>query len=308
MFVIKYLQPNLQYFVKINMKNKLKLSDSKFMRSLKSFCMVFVTALYLLAINSCKPTNSLEEGPALPSEESMIMNFDFTDKVKSAFVDDSALPYHTRAALAIQYWSNVAVYQTVVPAAAFKAAIGQKPVLQDSIWIWQFNVATGNNNYYAKLKGQVKGDSVQWKMYISKVDASINNFLWFEGKSHVSRTGGWWIIYYPMSISSAIVSEAGLQVNWAITSDKVKWLQYTYVANRVWGTNSYIDNVNKGGYIKFGLQVDPQYDAYYDIYNKSEDKLWEILWNRSTKAGKINLNSAAVGCWDNTLADKTSCE
>jgi hypothetical protein len=280
------------------------------MKNWKTYCFLCLAASYLLAINSCKPTNNIDEGPALPPQESMTMNFDFLNQKKSAFGTDTTLPYHTRAVLAISYWSNIAGVQMVVPVAAFKAALNQTPVLADSIWIWEYDVTSGNGTFMAKLKGQVKGDSVQWKMYLSKVDAapSINNFLWFEGKSYIGRTGGWWVIYYPMSVSSAIVSEASLLIRWSITSDNEKWLQYTYVADKVWGTTSYIDNVNKGGYIKYGLQGNSIYDAYYDMYSQAEENLVEILWNRSNRSGQINLNSSTVGCWDTNLADKATCD
>lgn len=279
------------------------------MKNWKSYLFLCLIASYLLAINSCKPTNSIEEGPSLPPQESMNMNFDF-NQLKSASVTDTTLPYHTRAVLVTSYWSTVAGIQTSVPTAAFKAAINQTPVHADSIWIWSYDFSLGNNNFLATLKGQVKGDSVQWKMYLSKVDAtpSISNFLWFEGKSHIALTGGWWIIYYPMSVNSEIVSEASLLIRWSITNDRERWLQYTYVADKVWGTNSYIDNVNKGGYIKYGLKGNSVYDAYYDIYSQAEGNLFEILWNRSNRSGQINLNSSTVGCWDISLADKATCD
>jgi hypothetical protein len=278
------------------------------MKNWKSYLFLCLITSYLLVINSCKPTVSVEDGPPLPPQESMVMNFDFNQQ-KSTSSADTTLPYHTRAFLAIKYWSDIAGVQTAVPAAAFKAALNQTPELSDSIWIWSYEFNAGNSNYLATLKAQVKGDSVQWKMYLSKVDAtpSISNFLWFEGKSCTGRTGGWWIIYYPMSISSEIVSEAALLIRWSITGDKERWLQYTYVADKVWGTSSYIDNVNKGGYIKCGLQSTSIYDAYYDIYSQSDGNLVEILWNRSNRSGQINLNSSTVGCWDTNLADKATC-
>src|ERR1035437_7972656 len=213
------------------MINVIKLTK---MKNWKSYLFLCLTTSYLLAINSCKPTNSIEEGPSLPPQESMVMNFDFNQQ-KSASGTDTTLPYHTRAVLVTSYWSDVAGIQTSVPAAAFKAALNQTPVLTDSVWIWSYDFSLGNSNFLAELKGQIKGDSIQWKMYLSKVDAtpSISNFLWFEGKSYIGNTGGWWIIYYPMSENSEIVSEASLLIRWSI-SNQERWLQYTYVADKVW--------------------------------------------------------------------------
>ena len=278
------------------------------MKSWKFYCIICLVAIFII-VNGCKPTNKAEKGPDLPSQESMIMNFDFANSQKSAYKADTTLPYHTRAVLAVQYWSNVAGDLTNVPAAAYKAALSQQPYRIDSIWYWDYELVVGANNYLAHLKGQIKDDSVQWKMYISKVDAaSLNNFLWFEGKSYVGRTGGWWIIYNPMSVNGIIVSEAGLRVDWKINSDKDKWLQYTYVADKVWGTSSYIDNTNKGGYIRYGFQEDPKYNAFYQIYSNTDFDLWEILWNTSNSTGQINLNSSIMGCWDANFADKNSCD
>lgn len=280
------------------------------MKPLKIYCIVCFTTLYLFSMSGCKKTE--DSTLNLPPEVSFSMDLDFTDsKQKSALETNANVPYHTVAASAISIWSAIAGAQTVVPGAAFKEAFNQIPEQKDSLWVWQYNVVTGNDTYVAKLTGQVIKDSVQWIMKISKVgDSNLSNFVWFTGMSNVSRLGGWWLLNYPKVVNATIVNVPALSIKWSITSDKVRTLQYIYVLEQIWDTNQlkYVDNLNKGGYIKFGLQVDPKYDAYYTIYSKQESKLWQILWNRTTKEGRINLNDVPVGCWDTALADKASCD
>jgi hypothetical protein len=239
------------------------------------------------------------------------MDLDFTDSKQKSALETNTAVYHTAAASAIEIWKIITGAQTVVPSAAFKEAFNQVPEHKDSLWVWQYNVSTGNDTYTAKLTGQVIKDSVQWIMKISKVgDSNLSNFVWFTGMSHASRLGGWWLLNYPKVVNATIENVPALSIKWSITSDKVRSLQYIYVLDQVWDATQkkYIDNLNKGGYIKFGLQVDPKYDAYYTIYSKQESKLWQILWNRTTKEGRINLNDVPVGCWDTALADKASCD
>jgi len=306
-----YLQPNPGKFVKFNVTYLLNKSTD--MKHWKIYSVVCLTALYLFIVSGCKKEENKDL--QIPPTETMVMDLGFTDNnTKSASNSDTTKVYHTAAAMAIAYWSIVAGVQTGIPAAALKEAFNQIPIHKDSVWVWQYIVSVDNATYTASLTGQVKADSVRWAMKISKVgESNLADFLWFTGSSHVARTGGWWMLNYPKSVSHLIINVSGLLITWSITNDRVRYLQYTYVMDSVLNatTNKYVVNANKGGYIKFGLQVDPKYDAYYLI--KSMDALqgptlWQILWNRTTNEGRINKNDAALGCWDNRLFDKASCD
>ena len=62
-----------------------------------------------------------------------------------------------------------------------------------------------------------------------------------------------------------------------------------------------------GDYIFYGKTTDSQLDAFYDIYNKGQDSLTNIEWNRSSKAGRVkdqrHFEDTAWRCWDNQLFD-----
>ena len=62
-------------------------------------------------------------------------------------------------------------------------------------------------------------------------------------------------------------------------------------------TNIVPDGPEEGGYIEYGRIDEEPYDAYYHIYNKGQDRLKEIEWNRETKEGRIKNPDYAGGEW-----------
>jgi hypothetical protein len=275
------------------------------MKQLKFISVIALSLCYLFTFNSCK--KSEDSSLQLPPASSMTMDFNFTSITKSASETQTQVN-HGLAALSVSYWSLIAYAQTAVPAAAFKKALENTPVYNSTtkMWEWSYVTTIGNDSYNSKLTGSQTGDSVEWKMYLSQTgNSNITNYLWFEGKSHQGRTGGWWILNYPRTESGVLISDPGLKITWSYTSDQILSLKYLYIASKKYDstTQTYIDNVDKGGYIEFGRTNDSKFDCYYTIYSLKELKKYDILWNLSTKAGQIKLNGTAIGCWDTNLED-----
>lgn len=277
------------------------------MKQLKSISILSLAFIYFFAFSGCK--KSEDSSLQLPPSSSLSMDFNFTSMTKSASESQSQI-YHGLAAISVSYWSLIAASQTLVPSAAFKKAIESTPVYNstDKLWEWTFVTTVGNDSYSSVLKGTIVGDSVQWKMVLSKVgDDLVKNFLWFQGTSHQNRTGGWWILNYPRTEAGNLLSDAGLKISWSYTSAENLSLKYLYIANKKYDdvSKTYIDNPDKGGYIEFGRKTDAKFDSYYTIYSLKELKKYDILWNISTKNGQIKLNDAAIGCWDSNFEDTT---
>lgn len=277
------------------------------MKQLRNFSIAILCSLCLFNINSCKKTD--DSTLQLPPSSSLNMDFNFTSYTKSASATQTQLN-QAIAAGTVLIWSAIAATQTNIPSAAFKKALENKPVYNgiDKIWEWSYITSIGDDKYNSKLTGNIVGDSVQWKMYLSKVnDSNLFNYLWFEGKSNQGRTGGWWILNYPRSDEGVIVSEQGLKISWSFTSDQIFSLKYLYIASKKYDKDSktYVNNDEKGGYIEFRRTTDQVYDAYYTIYSLKELKKYEIVWNIKNKNGQYTPGDNPKICWDENLADQT---
>jgi len=62
-----------------------------------------------------------------------------------------------------------------------------------------------------------------------------------------------------------------------------------------------------GSYIFYGLENDPEYDAFYDIYNNLVDIMLNIKWNTTNRNGQVKNEDHFVDdqwyCWDTNLAN-----
>lgn len=276
------------------------------MNKLRNLKLGLLSIVLFIAISGCKKDND-NNTLLLPPSTSMSMDFNFTSATKSTSV---ASNNHGIASGAISYWSIIAASQTLIPSAAFKKALENTPVFNDvdKLWEWKYDTKVGNDIYKSKLTGKMSADSVEWSMFISKVgDNNIINYKWFNGKSHVARTGGWWILNYPRNIDGGLISDPGLMITWIYASEQVFSLKYLSIANQKYDntSGSYIDNDDKGGFIEYGHIVDTKYNSYYTIYSKKNLNKYDIVWNTTSKNGQIKLNGTPIGCWDELLQDQT---
>jgi hypothetical protein len=281
------------------------------MKTLKKLFFALTILSILFTSKGCKKDD--DNAPELPPKNSMIMNFDLGATQKSALVpQEQAVSYYAIAALNVGFWSTVSALHTAIPAAAFEKAFETKPSWDDALqaWVWSYNATLANDTYEARLTGKIESDSLKWEMYLSKSgDANLQDLLWFEGKSHSGRTGGWWVLNYPKK-DGIVQMQKAIKINWSYTYEKVFSLRYTYVADMVYDivNQYYVTNNAKDNYIEYGRVDDPKYDAYYILYIKEKNEKFNIFWNTSTKAGRIEKEGTTEGgCWNSNLVN-TSCD
>ncbi|MEK6617052.1 MAG: hypothetical protein AABZ32_13275, partial [Bacteroidota bacterium] len=91
-----------------------------------------------------------------------------------------------------------------------------------------------------------------------------------------------------------------LQIDWTKNATGTCDIRYTNVIP---------GGAENGGYINYGIVSDPKYDAFYDIYNKGQNNLTNIKWNRSSKAGRVKdqkkFGDALWHCWNTSLVNDT---
>ena len=280
---------------------------------------VLTLVLLSFAVLFLAPGCQKEPGPApqLPPASSMIMDLDFGGHQQAGIVGEKTLEvsFFAIAFTNVQFWATVATLHSAIPATAFEMALQKTPVWNDDlkVWIWSYDVPFDGVTYEAELKGKIVNDSLKWEMYLSVKNATVlQDLLWFSGKSHYGRTGGWWVLNSPIVEGPLDVSmQPALKVTWSYTNETVNSLKYTYVAELVpvqEGVTEYIPNNAKGSFIEFGRVNDTKFDAYFTIHSTERNEGYSILWNTSTNAGKITkAGTSFQGCWNSHLVN-APCE
>jgi hypothetical protein len=271
----------------------------------KNIRILLAIGLVLLLVISCSKSSSgpKEEPPAIPPASSFIMDFsDFTGPDTSGNMPENGVP--NEFILTYQNWgwayTNVVVWNTVltvtlaVPVAAFLESFKHEPSQQSNgKWLWSYSFTALNSSYTAKLYGSVSNDGTEWEMYIAK-EGVYEDFLWYEGGADLPRTHGTWTVYAnPDNATPFLSIEWNRDVN-AGTAD----ITYTNITPSV---------QNNGDYISYGLVGDATYDAFYQIYQKGENHLVKIEWNRQIMYGRIkdlmHFEDEEWHCWDEHLED-----
>ncbi|MBN2683258.1 MAG: hypothetical protein JXR58_12175 [Bacteroidales bacterium] len=259
--------------------------------NLKSAISVLMVAAFLvLSSTGCKKKD--EPAPIIPGVETFKINF-------SEFGTASDTTGGTKDVLSYQNWghsfANVAVWNVIisvglaVPVAAFNAALTQEAEYyhDGEYWIWDYNFNAGGL-HRAELKGYLEGDSVVWEM-------RIDDFLWYYGKSHTARTGGYWILNESKTVPTQL-----LRIAWS-NVDGTPYISYTNIA-----PTTSTHGAENGGYVSYGVETG-EFDRFYNIYNKGQDNLIEIEWNSVDKHGHVK-DSNKFGdniwhCWNTALLD-----
>jgi len=183
----------------------------------------------------------------------------------------------------------------LIPTAAFIESFKHTPTLRsDGTWVWSYSVA----GHTASLERSVVENEIQWDMYISKA-GDFERFLWYTGKHNLSITQGTWTLKKAPDANYDYVG-----IDWHINTDGTSDIKYTNIIPADSGDNQASEN---GGYIFYGTTTASDYDAFFNIYNKGQNNLTNIEWNRSSKVGRVkDFNKFADDewhCWDETLAN-----
>jgi len=255
------------------------------------FLMILLLGVAIVSA-SCKKK---EPAPDLPPESTFVMDFTNFSNANDTLNKSNATYQnwgHSYANAA--FWNVVIAVGLAVPVASFRASFNQKAVYssKDKEWSWTYTVKPVNVDHTCKLTASITGDYVQWKMFITK-NNHYTNFMWYEGQSHLDGTNGYWKLY-----ESPTVNVELLQIDWNDNLSGIADIKYTNIKP---------GGPENGGYIHYGITNESPFDDYYNIYNKGQNNLTEILFHRTNKNGKVkdfkHFNDNEWHCWDTSLAD-----
>ena len=280
----------------------------------KSFSILLILVLFVgcdKSDDTTENTNAL----VLPPFESMIMDLDVfqdnsgTNKSTDLFIankEPNGNWFFSKIVVGV--W-NVAVFNTLaIPVSAFRLAFDNKPDnIGDNTWQWSYDVDGFTSQYTARLTGEVTGEEVLWKMYITKDGIEgFDEFLWFSGSSAMDGNSGNWLLN-----ESPEKPEAILKIEWQREAEEVGKIKYTWV--RVLDEEEKEDKF-KDSSLEYGLQ-EGSLDAYINAYiydaNLMDYSDVRIEWSRETYEGRVRsfnyFENEDWHCWNNQGED-ISCE
>ena len=260
------------------------------------FALLIVSALLMTQFSSCKKDKG--DPPVLPPAGSMTIDFSNFDHAGKGMysvsltkgTEDSTWQLAAGAAM---LWKVIIYTQLAVPVYAFQLTADEQPVYtDDKTWQWSASTTILNTTYQARLTGQVKGSSNEWKMYITKEGAGgFEDFLWLEGNSNPEGTSGQWKLYESPANPVEMV-----KIDWTAEAGKTVSVKYTFTkaGNSFGGSN-----------IEYGVTQN-SLNAYYSIYyyNSSTAEFFEmdVEWSSTLKNGRVKclkfFGDSNWHCWD----------
>ncbi|MFH2095459.1 MAG: hypothetical protein ABIJ16_07135 [Bacteroidota bacterium] len=270
------------------------------MKTIKKNAVVFIllAALVLVIVSpGCKKKD--EPAPEIPPATTMVMDFkDFKDT--SSVTNKSTYVNWLHSAVNVGVWNIVLTVTLAIPVASFYESFNHPAEYhhQDEYWTWEYSFNSWGT-HQAELTGFIEGDTVNWEM-------RIDNFLWYYGRSHTNKSGGYWMLNESKTQQTAL-----LRIDYQRNSTGVSSIKYKNVAPA-----SSTHYKNHGEYIEYGTVASAEYDRFYDIFliddnNTSENNLTEIEWAFSDKHGHVKdpkkFGDSEWHCWDTTFAD-ASCQ
>jgi hypothetical protein len=257
----------------------------------------------LILISGCKPKNDYTK-PTIPPESAFAIDFSAMDsnQVKSMAEKEGAGNF-LHAGVQVWIWSFLINATLAIPVAAYKVAISQVPEnIDDDVWLWSFTVGVENNQYTAELTGKSvdEGANVEWNMDLS-YDAPLigfENFAWYTGTMNAEITEGQWILH-----EGPFKDWKFIQIDWTRSLTADVWdIKYTNIKDGDGGI---------GDYINHGFTADTDFNAFFNIYDKSEDNLVQIQWNRTYNNGRVKnpkyFGNEEWHCWGQDYLD-CECE
>lgn len=252
-----------------------------------------LTLFIFILFAGCKKDKG--DPPILPPEESMIIDFSNFENAKSADntgikgTENSSWEFASVAAL---WWKGVITATVAVPVTAFQMVIDQNPeYVSEKTWQWSYSATIAQAAYKARLTGQIKADSVEWKMYLTKEGTGgFTDFLWFKGNSAFDGKSGTWTLNLSNSNPVPV-----LGIEWAKTSDTQWNIKYSYIKND--------NDPFKNSFIQYGL-TSGSLNAYFTIqyWNGAKLSNVNIEWNTSIHNGRVKsidyLGDDQWHCWD----------
>ncbi len=265
---------------------------SKILKTSKSLFSIAI--LVALVLNSCEKDK--EEKLQLPPELAFLIDLSpfSADTKTTAGIETGTRANITYAAGVVFFWDLAIIGVMALPTAAYVKAFEYQPQrVANNKWKWSYSVPGISTTYTADLYGEIVGAQIQWEMYISQ-QGGFTNWLMFDGVCNTERTEGYWKLY-EYSLTPAEVIRIDWTYNWEEQTGSVK---YTYTKE---GTNE------NGNYLEYGLTTNTDFNAFYNLYNKSDDKLFNINYNTTTHEGNIEYDANSY-CWDSLGYDVDCAE
>ena len=267
---------------------------------------VFLSAMITI-VSACNSDSDGKQNsgtaPEIPQASTMVMPFDefpentttSTNAANGISVQPLTVQNFTHAATHVAVWNALITVGLAIPVAAFLESFHHfATVRSDGTWVWAYSVNVLGSLHIVELHAKKVDQDITWELYVTR-PGFYQDFNWISGVSAVDGSEGYWILRESPDSPNDL-----LRIDWTYDKqDDVGTIQYTNVKP---------NSPENGGYIAYGADVNIQpYDAYYDIYNKGQDNLVEIQWNRSTKAGRVRnqnfFNDAEWHYWDEQLQD-----
>ncbi|MCI5058923.1 MAG: hypothetical protein MRY83_22605 [Flavobacteriales bacterium] len=273
---------------------------------------IFILTLSTLVVfSSCKKKEEDEPAPELPPESTFVMDFaDFKDTTGGGkngapgfeVLTDSTKWNFVHSALTVWGWNLAITIHSAIPVAAFRESFNHQWQYDANaqVWSWPYSVTVGAKTYDCRLEASLSGSDVIWEMYISQGNA-YTDFLWYEGRSAIDRLSGSWRLYKDPQSGTGTPY---IDIDWTRNGQGTADIRYT---NIIPG-----DNAN-GSYIYFAVDQDStsnsvgSYDRQYDVFKKVDNNLTEILWNSTSKHGRVKdekrFSDTNWHCWNTTFED-----
>ena len=255
-----------------------------------SLLLAFVVILSgTFSLSSCKK----KVAPVIPPENAFVLSGidgDTTQKSTPEFLYEN----FTHATLKVGFWTAITTVIMAVPVKAYQIALDQEPKhLQGEKWVWEYQFGIGLSIYTVQLYGETVDNQVNWELHVT-LPGSFEDFVWYTGTQNVEGTAGQWILY-----KSPTENVQFLQIDWTLNKDdNTGTLKYTNIEP---------ESSENGGYIYYGNDMDGEYNAFFDIYNKGLDNLTEIELNTTYGNGRIKspnyYHDDLWHCWNENLLD-----
>lgn len=276
---------------------------------MKSPILALTTVAMLLATSACQLEDSktAENAPVAPPISSMLIDFSaFPENTNptslslaasassAVLLQPQAIQNFSHAAVQVAVWSTLLRVGLVIPVAAFIESFRHTPSLRsDNTWVWSYSVRVDGIIHTVELHASALSDAIQWEMYVTK-PGNYLDFNWFSGVSAKGGNSGSWLLRESPENPVAL-----LDIQWSRDQNLgIASVKYTNVRP---------NDPENGAYITYGITAASDYDAFFDIYQKVQDNLVEIEWNRTNHAGRVANPNFFLDpdwhYWNNLLQD-----
>ena len=248
---------------------------------------LFFVVIGLVIGMACSDKNTQVEQPTMPSSGILTVDFStFTDASMERPAEHCA-DFDTAAAL-VTVWAQVTNAILVMPRLAFVIAVLQ-PATYDADMGWSWGIDLDENVSINMTAQVVSGDSVEWMMFITNVEDSLDHFLWYLGRCNFGADGGWWEFYDPdLPADSNDVLWVGWEENESDTTGKLTLVN----------TDETDDGC--GDTLYYELDGSTAFVWLHDVDSERPGR-WEITWDIDEHYGMITYPEGESRCWDSAL-------